>query len=145
MNNGKKYCGKENRKSKVSLCAIEMARKVLLKNTGPLTLRRFCSALLPPFNGTLDLAKLASSPLEELRRRSEGRELCDGDGNRIKGAPWGMSLAHNTASAAEPWPTVRTVGFLRVTPECFTFLLRRRKQHTSTNSAFFAFGKQQIS
>ena len=105
----------------------------MLQSIGPLSLRRFCSAIVPPFDGTVDLVKLASLPLEELRRRSEARGLCDGDGNRIKGAPWGMSLAHNTASAAEPWPTVRTVGFLRVTPDCFTFLLRRRKKKQSSD------------
>lgn len=76
------------------------------------------------FNGTLDISRLASSPLEELRRRSEARGICDGAGRRLKGAPWGMQLAH--AEKAHPWSVVRTVGFKRVTADGLTFLLRRR-------------------
>ena len=76
------------------------------------------------FDGTLDLSRLAVSPLEELRRRSEARGFCDDAGRRIKGAPWGMQLAHPDHSNA--WPVVRTIGFQSVNADGLTFLLRRR-------------------
>lgn len=75
------------------------------------------------FNGRLALDQLAPQPLEELRRRSEARGLCDAAGRRLQGAPWGFQLAHGSST---PFPMLRTVGFQQVSSEGFSFLLRRR-------------------
>ena len=77
------------------------------------------------FSGVLSATELKASPLDELRCRSAARGLCDADGFRLQGAPWGMQLAHASGSG-EPWPVVRTVGFQAVRSDGFTFLLKRR-------------------
>lgn len=74
-------------------------------------------------------AELMRNPLHELRLRSERRGLCDKDGSRLPGAPWGMQLAH---ASDETWPAVRTVGFQAVRSNDFTFLLKRQPISRST-------------
>jgi len=83
------------------------------------------SPSLYQFTGALDMASLAHSPLEEMRARSEAKGLCDAQGGRCKGAPWGFQLAHAAADGS-PFPVVRTIGFQRVMSEHFSFLMRRR-------------------
>jgi len=85
--------------------------------------RHAACAPLSTFSGALDVADLANNPLVELQKRSQQRGLCDEDGARLPGQPWGMQLAH---VSDEPWPAVRTIGFQTVRPEGFTFLLKRR-------------------
>ncbi|KAL1499964.1 hypothetical protein AB1Y20_012644 [Prymnesium parvum] len=75
-------------------------------------------------SASLDSTHLALNPLDELRLRSAQRGLCDVDGLRVAGAPWGMQLAH-ASPRGEPWPVVRTVGFQTVQADGFTFLLKR--------------------
>ena len=75
------------------------------------------------FTGRLVLSDLAQQPLEEFRRRSEARGLCDATGQRLPGAPWAFQLAHSQLS---PFPVIRSVGFQQVSSDSFTFLLRRR-------------------
>ena len=75
------------------------------------------------FNGELDLKRLSSQPLEELRRRSEARGLCDHNGRRLPGAPWAFQLAHPGKNV---YPVVRH----RITRNTYT----HHKQHTHTHT-----------
>eukprot|EP00040_Diaphanoeca_grandis_P022791 m.123142 g.123142 ORF g.123142 m.123142 type:complete len:277 (-) comp28965_c0_seq2:80-910(-) len=76
------------------------------------------------FSGSLDLDTLRRDPLDEFRKRSHHRKLCDAEGRRLPGAPWGFQLAH--ASKTSEFPVLRTVGFQTVTANDFTFLLKRK-------------------
>lgn len=94
-----------------------MLRAIASPSSAP-RLARKLSAAAP-----LSATDLLRNPLDELRRRSERRGLCDEAGSRCPGAPWGMQLAH---ASDEPWPAVRTVGFQAVRSDGFTFLLKRQ-------------------
>jgi hypothetical protein len=70
------------------------------------------------------MVTLLRCPLSELLRRSARLARCDAGGSRLPGAPWAFQLASAGATVAAP--TIKTVGFQRVSADGIDFLVRRR-------------------
>ena len=80
--------------------------------------------------------RLLHCPLAELVRRAANLSRCDAAGARLPGAPWAFQLAYNNSSTS-PCPTIKTVGFQRVTAKGIEFLVRRRSDAPALASGRF--------
>mmetsp|Transcript_14277 Transcript_14277/g.28799 ORF Transcript_14277/g.28799 Transcript_14277/m.28799 type:complete len:279 (-) Transcript_14277:254-1090(-) len=96
-------------------------RKASLQERNPKMSRRF--AALRSFQ--TDLKNILPNPLLELQRASQSRGICDKDGYRLTGAPWGFQLAEVTSQNR---PKVRTIGFQRVSEHGIDYLLLKKKR-----------------
>lgn len=66
---------------------------------------------------------LSSCPFKEIVKRSSKRNICNVDGVRTPGAPWGFQMSFINEAGL---PDIKTVGFLRITEAGPEFLLKRK-------------------
>eukprot|EP00927_Polykrikos_kofoidii_P056073 TRINITY_DN50256_c0_g1_i1.p1 TRINITY_DN50256_c0_g1~~TRINITY_DN50256_c0_g1_i1.p1 ORF type:complete len:318 (+),score=43.16 TRINITY_DN50256_c0_g1_i1:87-1040(+) len=84
--------------------------------------------------------KLHRNPLIELQKQCVARGNCDQQGFRKKGAPWAFQLAEQvqlsrgSGQASSPWPSLRTVGWQRISAKGLDFMVRRAERTESQNN-----------
>lgn len=78
----------------------------------------------------IDVSSLTenANPLVELQKACIARGIADAQGYRITGAPWAFSLAQVKYGI----PSVRTIGFQRISEHGLDWLTARRKDETTS-------------
>mmetsp|Transcript_25596 Transcript_25596/g.70656 ORF Transcript_25596/g.70656 Transcript_25596/m.70656 type:complete len:241 (+) Transcript_25596:84-806(+) len=93
-----------------------------------LTLPKLSQSSSRAFNGLkpfkTDLNAIESNPLLELQKSCIQRGIADVEGYRLNGAPWAFTLGEVDATTSRP--SVRTIGFQRVSEAGLDWLTRRK-------------------
>mmetsp|Transcript_3626 Transcript_3626/g.4156 ORF Transcript_3626/g.4156 Transcript_3626/m.4156 type:complete len:225 (-) Transcript_3626:228-902(-) len=84
---------------------------------------------------------LSRCPFTEIVKRSARREICDAEGVRTPGAPWGFQMSFINDAGL---PDIKTVGFLRITEAGPEFLLKRKPSSTKEFAASLCYVEGQF-